>query len=342
MLIGHIGISDRREKMIRKALKKVYHLLPLSEPMREKIRKKLKPIDNVGGGKVDIYGERLPRLNLEMPRKVSVIIPNYNYARYITERIDSIIFQTYPIYELIILDDCSTDNSVEIIKKKIESLQVDFPVSLIENEHNSGNVFAQWKKAFSVAGGDYVWIAEADDSSNARFLETVMKAFDDEKVVISYCESLTMDEENRLLMGDLRPWIDQFGCRKWDKDYVKDGVEEIGETMCINNTIANVSSAVFRNGDYSQYIEEAKRFKLAGDWYVYMRVLEHGKIAYNCQSLNYHRMQQQGLTLSTSHEKEFEEIVFLQNYALEHYPVSPAVKEKVLERRERERVRFGL
>ena len=66
------------------------------------------------------------------------------------------------------------------------------------------------------------------------------------------------------------------------------------------------------------------------------------EIAYNDQSLNYHRMQQQGLTLSTSHEKEFEEIVYLQNYALEHYPVPESVKEKVLERRERERIRFGL
>lgn len=328
--------------MVYKVLKKMYHLLPLSDSMRAKIRRRIRVESIAGTGKVDIYGDRQPKLNVTSPRKISVIIPNYNYEKYITERIDSILFQTYPIYELIILDDCSRDNSVQVIKEKIKTLHTDFPVTLIENERNSGNVFAQWKKAFEIASGDYVWIAEADDSSNARFLETVIKEFDDEKVVISYCESLTMDEENRLLMGDLRPWIDQFGCRKWDKNYKKDGVEEIGETMCINNTIANVSSVVFKNGDYAKYMEEAKQFKLAGDWYVYMRILEHGKIAYNSQSLNYHRMQQQGLTLSTSHEKEFEEIVFLQNYAMEHYPVSSEVKEKVLQRRERERVRFGL
>ena len=328
--------------MIRKVLKKVYHMMPLSERTREKIRHKLKPAETIGAGKIDIYREQAPKLELPSPKKVSAVIPNYNYAKYIVERIDSVLLQTYPLHELIILDDCSTDNSVDVIQEKIASLRTDFPVKFIKNERNSGNVFAQWKRAFEEANGDYVWIAEADDSSNPRFLETVMKAFDDEAVVISYCESLTMDEENRILMGNLRPWIDQFGCGKWDKSYVKDGIEEIAETMCINNTIANVSSVVFRSGDYSQYIEEAKRFKLAGDWYVYMRVLEHGKIAYNDQSLNYHRMQQQGLTLSTSHEKEFEEIVYLQNYALEHYPVPESVKEKVLERRERERIRFGL
>ena len=49
-------------------------------------------------------------------KKVSVIVPNYNYAKYIGKRIDSIVRQTCPVYELIVLDDCSTDNSVEMIK----------------------------------------------------------------------------------------------------------------------------------------------------------------------------------------------------------------------------------
>ena len=151
-----------------------------------------------------------------------------------------------------------------------------------------------------------------------------------------------MDENNKILMGDLRVWIDIFMTHKWDADYVKDGKEEVAETMCINNTIANVSSAVFRKGDYNQIIEGAKSYKLAGDWYVYMNILKLGKIAYFKESLNYHRMQSQGLTLSTSHEKEFEEIVRLQDFALENFDVSDAVKAKVYERREREKKRFGL
>ena len=213
---------------------------------------------------------------------------------------------------------------------------------MICNEKNSGNVFAQWQRAFQEAQGDYVWIAEADDSSHAQFLETVMEGFEDPETVISYCESLTMDEKNYVLMGNLRPWIDLTKCGKWDKSYKKDGIAEITETMCINNTIANVSSAVFRNGDYHQFIEKAKEFRLAGDWYVYMRVLELGGIAYNSQSLNYHRMQPQGMTLSTTHKTEYQEIIWLQNYAMEHYPISKETREKILKRRERERIRFGL
>lgn len=53
-------------------------------------------------------------------------------------------------------------------------------------------------------------------------------------------------------------------------------------------------------------------------------------------------MQTQGLTLSTSHEQEFNEIVRLQDFAMQNFTISDEIKKKVLERRERERIRFGL
>ena len=61
--------------------------------------------------------------------KVSAIIPNYNYAKYLKRRVDSIVNQTYPIHELIILDDCSTDNSDEVIKEIINKFGSLSPLS---------------------------------------------------------------------------------------------------------------------------------------------------------------------------------------------------------------------
>jgi|GEM_PF-586132 len=185
-------------------------------------------------------------------KRVSAVIPNYNYERYLTERIDSVLAQTYPVAELIILDDCSTDGSVRLIKKYMATYRAQHgeggvPMRLIRSRKNSGSAFAAWARAFKYASGDYVWICEADDSCHERFLETVMRGFDDPATALSYCESLTMDEKGRLQKENLRDWIDIFGTGRWDRDYICDGRQEVAESMCVNCTIANVSSAVMRN-----------------------------------------------------------------------------------------------
>ena len=92
---------------------------------------------------------------------VSVIVPNYNYARYMDERMQSILNQTYQNFEIIILDDCSTDNSRKVIEKYRGNPHV---VAIVYNKENSGSTFKQWNKGFSIAKGELIWIAEADDT----------------------------------------------------------------------------------------------------------------------------------------------------------------------------------
>ena len=102
---------------------------------------------------------------------VSVIVPNYNHAPYLRQRLDSIFNQTFKDFEVIILDDCSTDNSKEIIEEYRNRPQV----SHIEyNEINSGSPFKQWAKGFELAQGEYIWIAESDDWAEPNFLETLV------------------------------------------------------------------------------------------------------------------------------------------------------------------------
>lgn len=280
--------------------------------------------------------------------KVSVVVPNYNYENFLVERIDSILRQSYQIYELIILDDCSKDNSIEVITNKIEEIKEKYPdisVKFIPNKKNSGNVFKQWAKCFEVASGDYLWICEADDSASPKFLNQVMKAFHHDNIVLAYTESLTINEHNELLMPNLREWIDIFETGKWNQSYIATGKEELENTLCINNTIANVSSVVFRlkkDIPFLTYLKEAQAFHLSGDWYFYAKVLGHGSISYCKKSLNFHRMHSKSVTLTTKGDLNYQEVCKIQDMIQNEYQITELAKERIFNYQLMLRRRFGL
>src|SRR6185437_16633828 len=125
---------------------------------------------------------------------VSVIVPNYNHALYLPKRMESILRQTYQDFELILLDDCSTDDSRAILSQYAGDarIRVEF------NELNSG-VFKQWNKGVRLARGEYVWIAESDDYADERLLERLVSILDaDPSVAFAYCRSWRVDEDDRL------------------------------------------------------------------------------------------------------------------------------------------------
>lgn len=277
--------------------------------------------------KIDIYKNPMKKLDIENPKKVSVIIPNYNYANYIIERIDSILLQTYPIYELIILDDCSTDNSVEVIEEKIKTIK-DIKVQFIKNKTNSGGVFKQWKKGFDYATGDFIWIAEADDSAENNFVEELIKPFDDDEVVLSYCESARIDGNNMLIREKSDDLYDMCRTGEWNKSYIWTGREENIYHLSVTNTILNVSSVMWRKKDYTDIFAKAGEFKVAGDWYIYYNILKDGKISWNCKPLNYYRKHGSSVCTDVRAEIEFGEICRIQNEISELYDLPKEIKEK--------------
>lgn len=272
------------------------------------------------GKTIDIYSKNFKKIEGNV-KKVSVIIPNFNYQDFIVERIDSVLRQTYPVFELIILDDKSTDNSVKVIKEKIKEIK-DVKVKFIENKKNSGCVFKQWKKGISEVSGDYFWIAEADDSAEPNFLETAMKAFDDKNVVISYTDSARIDENNNLIAENSQDLYNMFGVDKWNQPYINSGEDEIKNYLSVTNTILNVSSVVWKKWDYNKILDEAANFKVAGDWYIYYKVLEKGKIAFNNQSLNYYRKHSKSVCTTVKADIEYQEICKIQEEIANKYNLS--------------------
>ena len=242
--------------------------------------------------------------------KISVVIPNYNYEKFMLQRLYSILYQTVKIDEIIILDDCSTDNSRKLIDEIVEKLKDYINIKKIYNETNSGSAFKQWEKGFNFAKGDYVWIAEADDYSEKNFLKTVikpLKKYDDIK--ISYVDTAFIDKDGYVIMRSIKPEIDILKTGHWDKDFINNGIDEISDYAYLNCTIANVSSVLFKNDNYSSYFKESGKFKQAGDWLFYVNVISQGKIAYSNKPINYYRVHGNNVTSVTKKQTHFNEIV---------------------------------
>lgn len=271
-------------------------------------------------------------------RKVTAVIPNYNYAHYMHERILSIVNQTYPIYELIILDDCSTDNSAEVIKQEMEWLAANYPniiVKFLPNKVNSGNVFKQWQKAFELSTGEYLWICEADDLCSKYFLNAVMRGFNDDATVLSYSESKAINEYGKTFKKNLRDWIDIFNTNHWNRDYIEDGNDELKYYLATNNTIANVSGVVFKKDskiDFIKYLNEAQKYTLAGDWYFYSKVLLNKKISYVASSLNYHRIHSSSVTSTTDNFVHYKEILSIQKSISKDVKIPKEMQKRIEER----------
>ncbi len=254
-------------------------------------------------------------------KKVSAVVPNYNYEKYIEERLRSIENQTYPVYELLYLEDCSPDNSLDVAKKFLQ--QTNCEMKIFENKINSGSVFKQWAKGIALAKGDYIWIAEADDLAEPHFLEEVMKGFEDMEVILSYSQSKQIDEHGNIIAENYLAYTDDIDPEKWLSNYIRDGKEELADTLVVKNTIPNVSSVVFKKQDISQILEKLLTFKVGGDWYFYYWLLQKGKIAYNATSLNFHRRHTRSVTVSPENDKKhFQEIVDMQELIQKEMNVS--------------------
>ena len=207
---------------------------------------------------------------------VSVLIPNYNHASFLKERIDSVLKQTYRDFEVIILDDCSADNSREIIERYRTN---DHVSHIIYNETNSGNTFKQWQKGIGLTAGEYIWIAESDDWCEPTLLETLMNGIEcNDNIVISYCGAVVINNEEILYTSDGKKISE-----------VTDGIAFIKNEMQERNKIFNASMAIFKKHAFENISLEFTTYKYCGDWLFWIMLAQKGNVFESGKLLNYFR-----------------------------------------------------
>ena len=249
---------------------------------------------------------------------VSVVVPNYNYAHYLPQRLESILQQTYRPAEIIFLDDASEDNSVEVAREILSRGTV--PFRIIENRQNQG-VFAQWLRGIDECASELIWIAEADDLCEPTLLGRLVDGFRHPDVVLSYAQSKMMDERGAILGNDYLQYTREVHADKWQSAYLRPGPLEIMDSLIIKNTIPNASAVLFRKPITAELRPMMQDLRHAGDWMFYLNLLQDGWICFVPDPLNHHRRHSQSVTLKAGAINLFREVLKVQMFWLQKLPV---------------------
>ncbi len=120
---------------------------------------------------------------------VSIIMPSYNTAKFITETVKSVLQQTYPYWELIIVDDCSTDGTNEVIKPFLGDSRIQY----LQNEKNSGAAVSR-NRALGEAKGKWIAFLDSDDLWEPTKLEKQIAFMVEHNYHFSYTNYVEIDE----------------------------------------------------------------------------------------------------------------------------------------------------
>lgn len=239
--------------------------------------------------------------------KVSVIIPNYNHAQYLEQRIQSVLNQTYEDFEVIILDDCSPDEGASrtVIERYRDNPHV---TQIVYSEKNSGSTFIQWLKGFSLAKGEIIWIAESDDWCELNFLESVVPCFTE------YPDVVVAQSSGYFAHKDRKSLLDNMGEPNTVQCY--DGIDYIKKFLVKSNFyIPNASGVLFRKDVAMSLPKDYMQYKAAGDRLFWIYMLEHGGICQVNKPLNYFRQHEGKVTQS----KELDGTQARENYKINKY-----------------------
>jgi glycosyltransferase involved in cell wall biosynthesis len=279
------------------------------------------------------YVRNLLRLAAPDLPGISVVVPNFNYAHCLPDRLNTIFDQTHPVEEIIILDDASTDGSVAAIEDGAEERARD--VTLVINNANSGSVFAQWARGAAIATGEFVWIAEADDLSEPPFLSrmlALMRA--DPSIRLGFCDSRSIDAEGAPVYPSYKPYFASVEPNALARTEIFSATEFIVRFLSIKNTILNVSSVVWRRdalrGAIAACRKDLAKYRMAGDWRIYLECLStpDAKIAYLSDPLNVHRRHAQSVTHALKARTHVDEIRAIHDMIRGRFKLSKAALDR--------------
>ncbi len=210
-----------------------------------------------------------------MQPSVSFVIASYNYARYVGQTIKSLLAQNYDALEIIVIDDCSPDNSREVLQRFSDEPRV----RLVFHDTNLGNI-RTYNEGLRMARGDFIGIVGSDDYAlRADAVARQVAIFEQHPTVGFVYSAHTYVDENSKPFRVFQPWSD---------DYVRDGLVEFRD-LAFRNYVPHTGTLVRRRchdelGLYDLNLPHA------ADWELWLRLAGRYDVGYVAEPLYAYRI----------------------------------------------------
>jgi glycosyltransferase involved in cell wall biosynthesis len=239
------------------------------------------------------------------PGLVSIVVASYNHATYLPQRMESLLAQTYADIEIIVIDDRSPDNSVEVLQR-----YADHPkVQLVIRENNGGWVTVS-NQGVQIARGEYVLFANCDDACEPTMVAELVAGMRRSPTVgISFCRSLLVDERSAVIGDDFRIREPAFRerCRE---DTVLTGAE-MRRFLFESCVIPNLSAALIRRECFETAGLLSGEYRVVCDWDLFFRIFERYDASYIAAPLNWFRQHATTIRSSTKERIVYDEYLRL-------------------------------
>jgi glycosyltransferase involved in cell wall biosynthesis len=214
--------------------------------------------------------------------RVSFVVTNHNYARFLPQAVDSLLNQSLADLELIIVDDCSTDDSLAVL----DGYEGNPRIRIVRHTTNTGSIRA-YNEGLQMATGDFIGVFDADDYAlDSDAVARAVAMFDsDPSIGMVYTAFDQVDEYSQPFRA----------CRPFEGDYVRDGLSEFSDLIFLNY-LAH-SGTLIRRSVHEAIGYYDLRLPYAGDWELWLRVAASGyRVGYLADPLYAYRVHINNMT----------------------------------------------
>jgi glycosyltransferase involved in cell wall biosynthesis len=204
---------------------------------------------------------------------ISIIIPVYNHEKFIRSTIESVISQTYNNWELLVVDDCSTDSSWKIIQ---EYEKKDSRIKAFKNEENKGLTY-NWKFLIDNAKGEFLAFLEGDDFFYKENIKEKMEVFDKyPDLGMVYCNFSVIDEKGNIIINNYNNFQN---IRVYKNELIKPS-EYLSSKYHLINSYGQimVRKNVCNKVGYPRTLDDTEKVFLPSDWDFNFRISTQNKI----------------------------------------------------------------